>query len=108
MHSPGSATGFHSPKKRYSGEHAGLKAGEIGQGELLQSVPRRRSRPLGLALDRVYVAGFVEGRPERVGEDDPDEEDSLEGIWEDSDDRAFVLETLKNGVEIRSGRPPAK
>jgi hypothetical protein len=30
----------------------------------------------------------VEGRPERIGEDDdPDEEDFLRSIWEEGDDR---------------------
>jgi hypothetical protein len=28
---------------------------------------------LGLALDPAYVEGFVEGRLERVGEDDPED-----------------------------------
>ncbi len=60
---------------------------------------------LGLALDPAYVEGFVEGCLERIGEDDPDEEDFLRGIWEDGDDRDFVLETLKSGVGVRTGRP---
>jgi hypothetical protein len=60
---------------------------------------------LGLALDGRYVGGFVQGCLERVGEDDPDEEGLLRGIWEGDDDRGFVLETLKGGVEVRAGRP---
>ena len=60
---------------------------------------------LGLALDPAYVEGFVEGCLERIGEDDPDEEEFLRGIWEDGDDREFVLETLQSGVEVRAGRP---
>ena len=60
---------------------------------------------LGLALDERYVEGFVEGCMERIGEDDPDEEEFLRGIWEEGDDREFVLETLKGTVEIRAGRP---
>lgn len=60
---------------------------------------------LGLALDPAYVTGFVEGCLERIGEDDPDEEDFLRDIWEDGDDRDFVLELLKSGVEVRTGRP---
>jgi hypothetical protein len=35
---------------------------------------------LGLALDERYVEGFVEGCLERIGEDEPDEEDFLRGI----------------------------
>ncbi|HKH76231.1 MAG TPA: hypothetical protein VKA51_04660 [Rubrobacteraceae bacterium] len=34
---------------------------------------------LGLALDPAYVEAFVEGCPERIGEDDPDEEGFLRG-----------------------------
>jgi hypothetical protein len=60
---------------------------------------------LGLALDERYVEGFVEGCLERIGEDDPDEEDFLRGIWEEGDDRGFVLEALKDGVDVRAGRP---
>jgi hypothetical protein len=59
---------------------------------------------LGLALDPACVEGFVEGCPERIGEDDPDEEEFLRGIWEEYDDRDFVLEALKGGVEVRTGR----
>ena len=60
---------------------------------------------LGLALDPKYIDGFVEGCLERIGEDEPDQEESLRGIWEDGDDRDFVLEALKSGVEVRLGRP---
>ena len=60
---------------------------------------------LGLALDERYVEGFVEGCLERIGEDDLDEEEFLRGIWEDGDDREFVLEALKGGVDVRMGRP---
>jgi hypothetical protein len=52
------------------------------------------------------VEGFVEGALERIGEDDPDDEYFLRDIWEEGDDRGFVLEALKSGVEVRSGRPP--
>ncbi len=45
---------------------------------------------------------YVEGCLERIGEDDPDEEDFLRGIWGDGDDRDFVLEALEGGW--RSGR----
>ncbi len=56
---------------------------------------------LGLALDEM----FVEGCLERIGTDDSDEEDFLQGIWEEGDDRGFVLEALKGGVDMRTGRP---
>jgi hypothetical protein len=60
---------------------------------------------LGLALDERYVEGFVEGCLERIGEDDPDEEAFWRGIWEEGDDRGFVLEALEGGVEVKAGRP---
>ena len=41
---------------------------------------------------------------ERIGEDDP-EEGFLWGIWEEADDRGFVLEALKGGVDVRADRP---
>jgi hypothetical protein len=52
---------------------------------------------LGLALDPAYVEGFVEGCLERIGEDDSAEEGFLRDIWEEGDDRDFVLEALKRG-----------
>jgi hypothetical protein len=60
---------------------------------------------LGLALDQRYVEGFVEGCLERIGEDDPDEEDFLRDIREEGGDRGFVLEALKGGVDVRACRP---
>jgi hypothetical protein len=77
-----------------------------------QGGDRLRPRPhdaevfyLGLALDPAYVEGFVEGYPERIGEDDPDEKYFLRGIWEEGDDRWFVSEVLEGGVDVRAGRP---
>jgi hypothetical protein len=61
---------------------------------------------LGLALDPAHVEGFVDRCLERIGEDDPDGEYFLRDIWEEGDDRDFVLEALKCGVESREGRPP--
>ena len=43
--------------------------------------------------------------PERIGEDDPDEEALLRGNWEEGDDWEVVLEALRGGVEVRAGRP---
>ena len=60
---------------------------------------------LGLALDPAYVEGFVEGCLERIGEDDPDEEDFLRDIREEGGDRRFVPEVLEGGVDVRAGRP---
>jgi hypothetical protein len=58
-----------------------------------------------MALDGRYVEGFVEGCLERIGKDDPHEEYFLRGIWEEGDDREFVLEALKGRVKVRAGRP---
>ncbi len=57
---------------------------------------------LGLALDERYVEGFVEGCLERIGEDDPEDEDLLRGEWEEGD-REMVLEILKAECEVRLG-----
>ncbi len=62
---------------------------------------------LGLALDSRYIDGFVEGCLERIGEEDPDGETLLRELWEDKGEREFVLEMLKSGCEILSGRPRA-
>jgi hypothetical protein len=50
---------------------------------------------LGLALDERYVDGFVEGCLERIGEDDPDEEQIFRDLWEDETQREVVMESLK-------------
>jgi hypothetical protein len=46
---------------------------------------------LGLGLDPAYAEGSVEGALEQTGEDDPDGENFLRGIWEEGDDRHFDL-----------------
>jgi len=48
---------------------------------------------------------YVEGCLERIGEDDPHGEGFLRGIREEGDERGFVPEALKDGVEVRAGRP---
>jgi hypothetical protein len=60
---------------------------------------------LGLALDPNYVDRFVEGCLERIGEDDPDEEQIFRDLWEDEGQRDMVLESLKADCEVRTGRP---
>ena len=52
---------------------------------------------LGLALDPAYVEGFVEGALERIGEEDPDEEELLRDLWEDEGERETLLEALSQG-----------
>jgi hypothetical protein len=61
---------------------------------------------LRLALNSKYVEGFVEGCLERIGEDDPDEEQLFRDLWEDEGERETVLEALKADCEVRPGRPP--
>jgi hypothetical protein len=60
---------------------------------------------LGLALDPHYVDGFVEGCLERIGEDDPDEEQIFRDLWDDDTQRDVVIDCLKADCEIRTGRP---
>ena len=62
---------------------------------------------MGLALDPAYVEGFVEGCLERMGEDDPDEEQTFRDLWEDETQRELVVESLKADCEVRPGRPAA-
>jgi hypothetical protein len=38
---------------------------------------------LGLAIDENHIEGFVEGCLERIGENDPDEEQLFRALWED-------------------------
>ena len=54
---------------------------------------------LGLALDPAYVAGWVEGCLERIGEDNPEEEDLFRDLWEDETQREVVIESLKADCE---------
>jgi hypothetical protein len=61
---------------------------------------------LGLALDPAYVEGWVEGCLERIGEDDPEEEQVFRDLWEDETQREVVMESLKADCEVRTGRPP--
>jgi hypothetical protein len=59
----------------------------------------------GLALDPSYIEGWVEGCLERIGEDDPDEEQVFRDLWEDETQRDVVVESLKADCEVRTGRP---
>jgi hypothetical protein len=58
---------------------------------------------LGLALDERYIEGFVEGCLERIGEDDPEEEQFFRDLWGDETQREVVFESLKADC-MRSGR----
>ena len=60
---------------------------------------------LGLALDEKYIEGFVEGCLERIGEDDPDEEQLFRDLREDETQRDVVLASLQADCEVRTGRP---
>jgi hypothetical protein len=60
---------------------------------------------LRLALNPSYIEGWVEGCLERIGEDDPDEEQVFRDLWEDETQRDVVVESLKADCEVRTGRP---
>ena len=60
---------------------------------------------LGLALDPKYVEGFVAGCLERIGEDEPKDEDLLRDLWEDEGEREMVLGILQAECEVLPGRP---
>ena len=61
---------------------------------------------LGLALAPAYVEGFVEGRLERICEEDSEVKHLFRDLWEDEGERETVLEALKANCEVRPGRPP--
>ena len=60
---------------------------------------------LGLALDPAYIEGWVDGCLERIGEDNPEEEQVFPDLWEDETQREVVLESLQADCEVRKGRP---
>jgi hypothetical protein len=58
-----------------------------------------------LALDERYVEGWVEGCLERIGQDDPDEEQLFRDLFEDETQREVVIESLQADCEVRTGTP---
>jgi hypothetical protein len=60
---------------------------------------------LGLALDRKYVEGFIEGCLERIWEDEPEDEALFRDLWEDESERETVLTILQAECEVLPGRP---
>jgi hypothetical protein len=58
-----------------------------------------------LALDESYVEGWVEGALERIGQDDPDEEQLFRDLFEDETQREVVIESLQADCEVRTGTP---
>jgi hypothetical protein len=58
---------------------------------------------LGLALAERYVEGWVEGCLERIGEDDPDEEQVFRDLWENETQQDMIVASLKADCEVRTG-----
>jgi hypothetical protein len=58
-----------------------------------------------LALAESYVEGWVEGCLERIGQDDPDEEQLFRDLFEDETQREVVIESLQADCEVRTGTP---
>jgi hypothetical protein len=56
---------------------------------------------------RHEINGFVEGCLERIGEDDPAEEQLFRDLWEDETQREVALDSLKADCEVKMGRPPS-
>ncbi len=42
---------------------------------------------------------------ERIGEDDPDDEDLFRDLWEDEGERETVLQVLQADCKVLPGRP---
>jgi hypothetical protein len=56
-------------------------------------------------LDPKYVVGFVEGSLERIGEDDPEEEQILRDLWEgEKTQREVLIGSLKADWQVRRRR----
>jgi hypothetical protein len=58
-----------------------------------------------LVLDERYVEGLAEGCPNRIGEDDPDEELLFPDLWDDETQQNVVIASLQADCEVRAGRP---
>ena len=58
-----------------------------------------------MVLDPKYIEGFVEGYLERIGEDEPEEENLFRDLWEDEGERETVLAILQAECEVFPGRP---
>ena len=48
---------------------------------------------------------FAEGCLERIGEDNPDEEQLFRNLWEDETQREVVMDCLNADCQVRAGRP---
>jgi len=59
-----------------------------------------------MRLNPNYVEGFAGGCLERIGEDNPEEEEIFRDLWEDDTQREVVVDCLKADWEVRTGRPP--
>lgn len=57
---------------------------------------------LRLAIEERYIEGCLE----RIGEDNPEEEQLRCGFWENETQREVVIDRLKAECEVRKGRPP--
>jgi hypothetical protein len=59
-----------------------------------------------VTLPRALDAHYVEGCLERIGDDDPDEEQIFRDLWDEETQREVVIDCLKADCEVRTGRPP--
>ena len=58
-----------------------------------------------MALAESYVEGWVEGCLERIGQDDPNEEQLFRDLFEDETQREVMIESLQADFEVRTGTP---
>ena len=56
-------------------------------------------------MDLTYIEGCVEGGLDRIGEDEPEDEDLLRDLWEDQGERDTVLMVLQAECEGLPGGP---
>jgi hypothetical protein len=56
-------------------------------------------------MDLKYIEGFVEGCLDRIGKDEPEDEDLLRDLWEGQGERDTVLMVLQAECEVLPGGP---
>jgi hypothetical protein len=52
-----------------------------------------------------FGVNVATGTEERIGEDNPDEEQLFRDLWDDETQREVVVDCLKADCEVRTGRP---
>jgi hypothetical protein len=76
--------------------------------EVIEVIGDQRTGGLTLVQVNMGAGSTLEGAEgclEKIGEDDPQEEQIFPDLWEDETQREVVIESLKADCEVRKGRP---